>query len=120
MKEIWNGMPNAGTDINDNFKEIDSNVVHLTGTETITGPKTFKELHFSNDTGKLPLEISSDWQANAHHARMKNGVLSIYIQGIRPKKDGFTGESYPVVATLPKELRGVVNDHDIPFMWSNY
>lgn len=115
-----NGVAFDGTqDINVKASN-DSDIVHKSGTETITGAKTFEELHFSSDTPKIPLTISDGWTANAHHARMNNGILSIYIQGIRPNTDGFTGESYPVVATLPDELKGIIKDHDIPFMWSNY
>ena len=98
---------------------FDSEVVHLTGEETITGSKTFKELHFSSDTPKTPLEIDTNWTANGHYVKMTNGILSIHIEGIRPKKDGLTGQTYYTVAKLPSNFRKFVSDHHIEFVWSN-
>lgn len=115
-----NGVTFDGTEDISVKASNDSDIVHKSGVETITGAKTFDELHFSSDTPKTPLEIDTNWTANAHYVKMTNGVLSIYIQGIRPKTDGFTGASYPVVAKLPEAFRKYVSDHGIPFMWSNY
>lgn len=98
---------------------IDSEVVHLAGDETIAGKKTFDDLQFSSDTEKTPLEFNDTWTSNGHYVKMTNGILSVYISGTRPKKDGLTGESYYTVAQLPAEFRGFVGDHDIMFVWSN-
>lgn len=119
LKKIYRGMQNGAETINENFNEIDSGTVHLTGDETITGTKTFKELHFSSDTPKTSLELSSDWTANNHYVKMTNGVLSIYIDGARPKVDGMTGQSYYTVARLPEKFREIVSAHDIQFVWSS-
>lgn len=96
-----------------------SEVVHLAGDETIEGKKTFDDLQFSSDTAKTPLEFNDIWTSNGHYVKMTNGILSVYISGTRPKKDGLTGESYYTVAQLPAEFRGFVGDHDIMFVWSN-
>lgn len=119
LKKIYRGMQNGAETIDENFNEIDSGTVHLTGDETITGSKTFKELHFTSDTPKTPLEINSDWTTNGNYVKMTNGVLSIHINGARPKKDGLTGQSYYTVAQLPAAFRKYVHDHDIQFVWSS-
>lgn len=118
MKKIWNGMPNAGTDINDNFEEVVSDYVKNTRDEIITGKKTFEDLHFSSDTEKTPLEIDSKWTANGHYVKMTNGVLSIHVDSIRPK-DALTGQPYYTVAKLPAYFKDFVHDHSIEFVWSN-
>uniref|UniRef100_UPI00359C9C9A hypothetical protein n=1 Tax=Lactococcus garvieae TaxID=1363 RepID=UPI00359C9C9A len=83
MKKIYKGMADGAETIDENFKEINSNMVHLTGTETITGPKTFKELHFLGDLpkGKMVAKTGFTVKDNSWY-RVKNGMLQISCAGL--------------------------------------
>lgn len=100
-------------------EKSDTLYVSLTEPNHVLGETTFDILHFSSDTPKTPLEFNAAWTANSHYVKMTNGVLSIHIDGARPKVDGMTGQSYYTVATLPSGFRDIVNDHDIQFVWSS-
>lgn len=97
----------------------DERYASLTEPNHIQGETIFDQLHFSSDTEKTPLELDAAWTANSHYVKMTNGVLSIHIDGARPKVDGVTGQSYYTVAKLPSGFREIVNAHDIQFVWSS-
>lgn len=97
----------------------DERYASLTEPNHIQGETIFDQLHFSSDTPKTPLEINSDWTTNGNYIKMTNGVLSIHINGARPKQEGLTGQSYYTVAQLPAAFRKYVHDHDIQFVWSS-
>ncbi|SFL60807.1 hypothetical protein, partial [Lactococcus garvieae] len=78
MKKIYNGMPDAGTAINDNFNEV----VSKTGDETISGSKTFEELHFSGDIPKRSLTPKTGFANGSSWYRVKNGMLQISCTGL--------------------------------------
>ncbi|WP_367600259.1 hypothetical protein [Lactococcus garvieae] len=97
----------------------DKRYASLTEPNHIQGETIFDQLHFSSDTEKIPLEFDAAWTANGHYVKMTNGILSIYIDGARPKVDGLTGQSYYTVARLPAGFRDIVSAHDIQFVWSS-
>ncbi|MDC0826985.1 phage baseplate protein [Lactococcus petauri] len=124
-----------------NNKANDSEVIHLTGDETITDKKTFtgslevqllssggtplKSAIFdadgqalSTDRGFTPLTMAEGYAANAAEYYIKGGWIFITVQGARPKSNQ-TGASYYNFLKLPSEIVEHLS-HTEAFMWSNF
>lgn len=120
---------------------IDSEVVHLTGDETIEGKKTFTgslEVQLlssdgtplrtatfdadgqalSTDRELTPLTMASGYAANAAEYCIKGGWIFITVQGARPTSNQ-TGSSYYTFLKLPSEIVKHLS-HTEAFMWSNF
>ena len=104
---------------------IDSEVVHLTGDETIEGNKTFTgmvsvhNLEVFGDTDRIiPLTMASGYTANAAEYCIKGGWIFITVQGARPTSNK-TGSSYYTFLKLPSEIVKHLR-HTEAFMWSNF
>lgn len=106
-------------------KASSSEVVHITGDETIAGRKTFTEtltvnnLKVSGDTDRIiPLTMASGYTANAAEYCIKGGWIFITVQGARPTSNK-TGSSYYTFLKLPPEIVKHLS-HTEAFMWSNF
>ncbi len=106
-------------------KASSSEVVHITGDETIAGRKTFTEtltvnnLKISGDTDRIiPLTMASGYTANQAEYCIKNGWIFITVQGARPTST-ITGKSYYTFLTLPAAITAHLT-HNEAFMWSNF
>lgn len=120
---------------------IDSEVVHLTGDETIGGKKTFtgsleaqllssdgtplRTATFdsggqalSTDRELTNLSMASGYAANAAEYCIKGGWIFITVQGARPTTNQ-TGSSYYTFLKLPSEIVKHLS-HAEAFMWSNF
>lgn len=118
-----------------------SEVVHLTGDETIEGKKTFTgslEVQLlssdgtplrtatfdadgqtlSTDRELTPLTMASGYAANAAEYCIKGGWIFITVQGARPTTNQ-TGSSYYTFLKLPSEIVKHLS-HTEAFMWSNF
>ncbi|MFK4917182.1 MULTISPECIES: BppU family phage baseplate upper protein [Lactococcus] len=118
-----------------------SEVVHLTGDETIEGKKTFTgslEVQLLSSDGTLlrtatfdadgqtlstdreltPLTMASGYAANAAEYCIKGGWIFITVQGARPTSNQ-TGASYYTFLKLPSEIVKHLS-HTEAFMWSNF
>lgn len=118
-----------------------SEVVHLTGDETIEGKKTFtgsleaqllssdgtplRTATFdsggqalSTDRELTNLSMASGYAANAAEYCIKGGWIFITVQGARPTTNQ-TGSSYYTFLKLPSEIVKHLS-HTEAFMWSNF
>ncbi|WP_407350041.1 BppU family phage baseplate upper protein [Lactococcus garvieae] len=94
----------------------DSEVVHLTGDETIGGKKTFTgELLYSENKPRKILSYHSGWSGERAWYIVKNGVLIINIPKSGPTLT-ISGVSH-TAATLPESIYSLIPD-DVPFVWS--
>lgn len=122
-------------------KANSSDVMHLTGDETIADKKTFtgslevqllssegtplKTAVFDADGQALstdreftPLTMADGYAANAAEYYIKGGWIFITVQGARPTSNK-TGSSYYTFLKLPSEIVEHLS-HTEAFMWSNF
>lgn len=76
--------------VQDALREVDSETVKLTGSQTVRGVKTYNDAVFFNDSGYSPIAITKARPTNAETVRIewKNGV-----NGPRYASQGFTSTS---------------------------
>lgn len=116
IEKIYRGMQNGAETIDENFKAIDENVVHIVGDEVIAGKKTFtedvkvKSLEVTGDTDWTNLTPINGFKTDSNSKLqycIDGGVLYINIQGVITPE--IATATPAVIANLPFSIKNTPN-----------